>query len=256
MKHQPTGGRSGVDVLGQRPETRALCLDRIHDVEKVAQGTGEAVVLGDGDHVALAQLIEQAVQLGPAAGRAGDLVSEDPLGTRRLKGVELAVQVLAVCADAGISDDHAALCQKPPKTAKVLSWVFVHPKPLIRSRAGSRDRNDPKRPLLICTAICRMYVKRSPAMQTAQRQARLEARIAPDVHDILKRAAEIEGRSLTDFVVAAASAAARQTIAQTEVLQLSRESAQLFASLLIEPPAPTPAMERARAHHERLIGPL
>ena len=101
-----------------------------------------------------------------------------------------------------------------------------------------------------------MYVKRSPDMQTTQRQARLEARIAPDVHEILKRAAEIEGRSLTDFVVAAASAAARQTIAQTEVLQLSRESAQLFASLLIDPPAPTPAMERARAHHERLIGPL
>ena len=93
-------------------------------------------------------------------------------------------------------------------------------------------------------------------MQTAQRQARLEARIALDVHEILKRAAEIEGRSLTDFVVAAASAAARQTIAQTEVLQLCRESAQLFASLLIDPPAPTPAMERTRAHHERLIGPL
>ena len=91
-------------------------------------------------------------------------------------------------------------------------------------------------------------------MSTAQRQARLEARLAPDVHEILKRAAEIEGRSLTDFVVAAASAAARQTIAQTEVLQLSRESAQHFASLLCEPSLPTPAMERARAHHELLIG--
>ncbi len=93
-------------------------------------------------------------------------------------------------------------------------------------------------------------------MQTSHRQARLEARLAPEVHEILKRAAEIEGRSLTDFVVAAASAAARQTIAQSEVLQLSRESTQAFASLLVNPPAPAPAMERARAHHERLIGPL
>ena len=93
-------------------------------------------------------------------------------------------------------------------------------------------------------------------MQTAPRQARLEARLAPEVHEILKRAAEIEGRSLTDFVVTAASAAARQTIAQTGVLHLSMESAQVFASLLIDPPAPTPAMERARTHHERLIGPL
>ena len=57
MEHQTTSGRSGVDVLGQRPEARALRLDGVHYVEKVAQGTGEAVVLGDGDHVALAQLM-------------------------------------------------------------------------------------------------------------------------------------------------------------------------------------------------------
>ena len=117
-------------------------LDGVNDVEKVTQRSGEAVILGDGDHVALAQLIEQTVQLGPATRRAGDLVSENSLGTRRLQGVELAVQALVVCADAGISDDHAALCQKPPKTAKVLSWVFVHPKRLIQGRAGGRDKND------------------------------------------------------------------------------------------------------------------
>jgi uncharacterized protein (DUF1778 family) len=93
-------------------------------------------------------------------------------------------------------------------------------------------------------------------MTTAVRQARLEARIAPETHAMLKRAAEIEGRSLSDFVVAAASAAARQAIAETEVLQLSRESSHLFASLLLDPPAPALAMERAKKHHERLIGPL
>jgi uncharacterized protein (DUF1778 family) len=93
-------------------------------------------------------------------------------------------------------------------------------------------------------------------MTTAARQARLEARIAPETHAMLKRAAEIEGRSLSDFVVAAASAAARQAIAETEVLQLSRESSHLFASLLLDPPAPAPAMEPAKNHHERLIGPL
>jgi uncharacterized protein (DUF1778 family) len=93
-------------------------------------------------------------------------------------------------------------------------------------------------------------------MQVSSRQARLEARLTPEVHEILKRAAELEGRTLTDFVVAAASAAARQTIAQNEVLQLSSTSSQMFASLLVDPPPPSPALERARAHHERLIGPL
>lgn len=142
MKHQPAGRRGGVDVLGQRPETRALRLDRIHDVEKVTQGAGEAVVLGNGDHVALAQLIEQAIQLWPAARGAGDLVSKNLLCARRLQGVELAVQVLVLCANAGVSDDHAALCQKPPKTAKVSSWVFVPPKSLMRGGVGCGAKND------------------------------------------------------------------------------------------------------------------
>jgi uncharacterized protein (DUF1778 family) len=91
-------------------------------------------------------------------------------------------------------------------------------------------------------------------MPTAPRQARLEARITPEIHDILKRAAAIEGRSLTDFVVAAASAAARQTIAGAEVIQLSGESARAFAALLIDPPASVPAMVRAFEHHRRLFG--
>jgi uncharacterized protein (DUF1778 family) len=93
-------------------------------------------------------------------------------------------------------------------------------------------------------------------MPHAPRQSRLEARIAPEVHAALKRAADIEGRSLTDFVVAAASAAARRTIEQTEMMRLSSESAAFVAGLLVGPTPAAPAMERARRHHERLIGPL
>jgi uncharacterized protein (DUF1778 family) len=93
-------------------------------------------------------------------------------------------------------------------------------------------------------------------MAPTSRPARLEARVAPDVHAMLKRAAEIEGRTLTDFVVAAASAAARDTIEKTEIIRLSRESAEAFASLMIEDRPAAPAMERARDHHEKLVGPL
>jgi uncharacterized protein (DUF1778 family) len=87
------------------------------------------------------------------------------------------------------------------------------------------------------------------------KDARLEARIPTEVHALLKRAAEIEGRSLTDFVVAAASAAARQTIEQVEVIRLSREGQEAFAAALLNPPNIAPAMQRAFANHERLISP-
>lgn len=85
--------------------------------------------------------------------------------------------------------------------------------------------------------------------------ARLEARLPVDVHALLKRAAEIEGRTLTDFVVAAASAAARKTIEDAELLRLSAEDQQRFAEALIESPALAPAMKRAIKRQARLLGP-
>jgi uncharacterized protein (DUF1778 family) len=85
--------------------------------------------------------------------------------------------------------------------------------------------------------------------------ARLEARLPAEVHALLKRAAEIEGRSLTDFVVAAASAAARRTIEETGIIRLSVEDQEAFANALINPPPIKPALKRAFKHHRRLFGP-
>jgi uncharacterized protein (DUF1778 family) len=83
--------------------------------------------------------------------------------------------------------------------------------------------------------------------------ARLEARLPVEVHALLKRAAEIEGRSLTDFVVAAASSAARKTIEDAELIKLSVADQQRFAEALIKPPALAPAMVRAIERHHRLV---
>jgi uncharacterized protein (DUF1778 family) len=83
--------------------------------------------------------------------------------------------------------------------------------------------------------------------------ARLEARLPADVHALLKRAAEIEGRSLTDFVVSAAQEAARKTIEESAVIKLSAEDQERFAEALIAPAPLTPAMERAISRHRRLI---
>jgi uncharacterized protein (DUF1778 family) len=84
--------------------------------------------------------------------------------------------------------------------------------------------------------------------------ARLEARLPAEVHALLKRAAEIEGRSLTDFVVAAASAAARKTIEEAGMIRLSVEDQRRFAEALINPPPLSPALKRAFKHHRRLVG--
>jgi GNAT superfamily N-acetyltransferase len=58
--------------------------------------------------------------------------------------------------------------------------------------------------------------------QESNRSARIEARIAPDVLAVVKRAAEIQGRSVSEFLVSAAQDAANRTIEKTEIIQLSR----------------------------------
>jgi uncharacterized protein (DUF1778 family) len=87
------------------------------------------------------------------------------------------------------------------------------------------------------------------------RTMRLEARITPDALAIVKRAAEIEGRSVSDFVVAAARDAAKRTIEESHLIRLSLEDQHRLVELLLDPPAVTPALERAREAHARLVRP-
>ena len=85
------------------------------------------------------------------------------------------------------------------------------------------------------------------------RTARIEARIAPDALAIVKRAAELQGRSVSDFVVAAAQDAARRTIEETQIIRLSVEDQRAFVVAILNPPAPLPALIRAAEAHSRLV---
>jgi uncharacterized protein (DUF1778 family) len=89
--------------------------------------------------------------------------------------------------------------------------------------------------------------------RTGTRSTRLEARLSPDALAVVKRAAEIEGRSVSDFVVAAAQQAAQRTIAETQIIRLSVADQQTLAEALAKPPKPAAALRRARAAHRRLI---
>ena len=87
----------------------------------------------------------------------------------------------------------------------------------------------------------------------AHRTARIEARIAPAELAIVRHAAELQGRTLSDFIVAAARDAAHRTIEEAHIIRLSVEDQRSFVDLLLDPPAPAPAMERAKRAHARLI---
>ncbi len=87
----------------------------------------------------------------------------------------------------------------------------------------------------------------------AANSARLEARISPELHTMLKRAAELQGRSVTDFVVSTVQEAARQTIQQSEIIALSVADQECFANALLSPPEPNDALRRAFRRRSELI---
>jgi uncharacterized protein (DUF1778 family) len=90
---------------------------------------------------------------------------------------------------------------------------------------------------------------------TMTKTARLEARITPDLHALLKRAADLEGRSVTDFVLGAAQKAAEQRVEQAQVIRLSPADQRSLADAILDPPEPTPALRRAFRRHRELLQP-
>lgn len=89
---------------------------------------------------------------------------------------------------------------------------------------------------------------------TTATTARLEARISTELHALLKRAAEISGRTMTDFVISAVQDAAQKTVEQSAVIRLSLADQECFAQALLVPPEPAPALKRAFARRRALLG--
>lgn len=79
--------------------------------------------------------------------------------------------------------------------------------------------------------------------------SRLEARLPASIYATLKRAAELQGRSLTDFVVTAAHQAAQRAIEEEALICLSAEDQRRFAEALIHPPLHGAVLQQAKRLH-------
>lgn len=91
--------------------------------------------------------------------------------------------------------------------------------------------------------------------QEHNRTARIEARIAPEALLIVKRAAELQGRSVSDFVIAAAQEAANRAIEEAQIVRLAVADQRAFAQAIIDPPPPSPSLIRAAEAYRDLIEP-
>ncbi len=83
---------------------------------------------------------------------------------------------------------------------------------------------------------------------------RVYARVAPKTLEVIRRAAELQGRSVSDFMVAAAQEAAHRAIEESQVIRLSVADQKAFAEALLNPPASNEALrEASRLHAENVV---
>jgi uncharacterized protein (DUF1778 family) len=84
---------------------------------------------------------------------------------------------------------------------------------------------------------------------TEAKSERLNARITPSAKAVLERAASLEGRSITDFVVAKAMEAAVRSIVDHERVVLTEREREAFFAALLAPPKPSDRARRAVARY-------
>jgi uncharacterized protein (DUF1778 family) len=83
---------------------------------------------------------------------------------------------------------------------------------------------------------------------------RLEARVTREQKHLIERAADLEGRSITDFLVSSAQSAAKQVIRDHGVLELTTRDREVFVRALLNPPKPNAKLRRAVKRYKKLIG--
>ena len=83
---------------------------------------------------------------------------------------------------------------------------------------------------------------------------RLDARLNADQKLLIQRAAEMEGRTITDFVIHSAETAAQRTIQERTVLILSVRETEMFVDAILSPSEPGPVLRAAARHYKQEMG--
>ena len=96
--------------------------------------------------------------------------------------------------------------------------------------------------------------KSSREKSLRSKSERLEARISQENKELFQRAADIQGRTLTDFVVSSLVGAANQIIQENEIMVLSRKDQEVFVEALLNPPKPSGKLQLAAQRYKKNMG--
>lgn len=83
---------------------------------------------------------------------------------------------------------------------------------------------------------------------------RLEARVTQEQKQLIQHAADLEGRSLTDFLIEKVQAAALETVRTHETMVLTMRDSIAFVEAITNPSEPNDALRAAAAEYRAFTG--
>jgi len=90
-----------------------------------------------------------------------------------------------------------------------------------------------------------MAQRRTLQKKASQKEERVAARLSAALKKLFRKAATLEGMSLTDFVINSARTAAKRVIQEHELIVLSASERQVFINALLNPPKPNSKLREA-----------
>lgn len=82
---------------------------------------------------------------------------------------------------------------------------------------------------------------------------RFDARLNVHQKTLIQRAADLQGRSMTDFVLHSAEAAAESTIRERATLLLSAKETERFVAAIMSPREPGPVLRAAAQRYKKTM---
>ena len=79
---------------------------------------------------------------------------------------------------------------------------------------------------------------------------RFDARLNEEQKTLIQRAADLEGRTITDFVLHSAKSTAERTIQERAILIASARETEMFVDALLKPPKPGSVLRNAARHYK------
>ncbi len=82
---------------------------------------------------------------------------------------------------------------------------------------------------------------------------RIEARVSPELKKRLQYAADLQGSSLSEFLLRSTEKAANEVISERQIMKLTTEDSRKFVNAIFNPPAPNSKLKGAYAHYKKEV---